>query len=310
MELKEKILSIVTPTRGNFSDYWLEQLLAVKGNVEFILVYPPNEIVKPFYDPRLKVIHSSFKGETIQRMTGILNTSGKYILALDDDDFVHPDVLKFTSEYFQKNPHSWVLRLNKKNISYLDEETIKSDWGKLPEISEMEIVKGRNKSDREQTLREIPIAPLENKFKISAFWPYTKRTDHKGPHIENFNNKVWRTEMVKKSLFELSNTMKLADPITWLPFWSLDRLLGLFLQAQYYQKDICVGHWLPEPEQIRYISKPYSLKETRVIFPADALLVRKFPQYGYFWNLFFNELYNGLKTTIKKKLSYIKHEKM
>ncbi|MGD1702180.1 glycosyltransferase [Dapis sp. BLCC M229] len=304
MESEEKLLSIVTPTRGNFSDYWLERLLAVKGNVEFILVYPPNEVVKPYHDPRLKVIHSSFKGETIQRMTGILNASGKYLLALDDDDFLHPDVLKFTFEYFQKNSQSWVLRLQKKNISYLDEEIIKSDWGKIPEISDMEIVKRRDDSNRDNSLEEVPIAPLENQFKISALWLYTKRTDQKGRHIENFNNKVWQTEMVKNSLFELSKTMRAADPITWLPSWGFDRLLGLFVQAQYYRKDICVGHSMPRPEQIRYIGKPYSLKKVRIIFPADALLVRKFPQYGYFWNLFFNELYNGLKTKVKQTLFF------
>lgn len=37
--METPVLSIVTPTRGNFTDYWLAQLLAVKGQVQLVLVY-------------------------------------------------------------------------------------------------------------------------------------------------------------------------------------------------------------------------------------------------------------------------------
>lgn len=46
------ILSIVTPTLGKFSEHWLQQLLAIQGEVEFILVYPPGTVT-----PSLEAIH-------------------------------------------------------------------------------------------------------------------------------------------------------------------------------------------------------------------------------------------------------------
>ncbi|MGV2390249.1 MAG UNVERIFIED_CONTAM: hypothetical protein LVR29_24310 [Microcystis novacekii LVE1205-3] len=84
--------------------------------------------------------------------------------------------------------------------------------------------------------------------------------------------------------------------------WGFDRALGLFLQAKFFQKDMYIGHWMPEPSQIRYIVRPYSMKTPRILFPSDALLVKRFPQYGYFWNLVFEELYNGIKTKNQKSL--------
>ncbi len=48
---------------------------------------------------------------------------------------------------------------------------------------------------------------------------------------------------------------------------------------------------MPQPEQIRYITRPNQLKELRFYLSADTLLVKRFPQYGYFWNLFFWQLY-------------------
>lgn len=299
----QPILSIITPTRGNFSEYWLQQLLTINGDVQFILVYPPDVNLSPIDDPRVKVMHSPYKGETIQRTVGILNADGKYLLALDDDDFLHPDVLKLVIEYFEQFPESWVLRLYKIDVDYLADTKIRSDWASIPDISQLKVVKRKASNPEELVLREFPIAPLENKFNVFlALWPYAKRRDHHGAHIENFNNKVWKTELVKKALADLSQSMRIGDPITWLPSWGFDRLLGLFVQAKFYQKDICIGHWLPAPEQMRYIKKPSSLKEIRSMFPSDALLAKSFPQYGYFWNLFFEELYNGIKTNIKKRL--------
>lgn len=131
---KKPILSIVTATRGTFSEYWLEQLLKIKGNIQFILVYPPDITVKTINEPRVRVLTSPYKGEVLQRFTGLLNAGGEYVLALDDDDFAHPDILECTTTYFKKFPNSWVLRLKIENIDFLNEKRIKQDWQEIPDL--------------------------------------------------------------------------------------------------------------------------------------------------------------------------------
>lgn len=292
-------LSIVTPTLGNFSEDWINRLLTIKGNVEFILVYPPSAPCPTFSDPRVKILWSSYKGETAQRFLGLMNARGNYLIALDDDDFLHPDVLALTEQYFTRFPESWVLRLSKIDVNYDDLENLNKEWSAIPNIEECRIEKRRPKAT-DMILQEVPIAPLDNAFRWSmVFNPYQKRKDHHGPHIENFNNKVWRTSLVKETLADLSVAMRFQNLLTWLPLWGFDRMLGLYLQAKFYQKGITIGHWMPSPEQVRYVWKPTSLKTIRLIFPNDAVLAKRFPQYGYFWNLFMEEFYNGVKTKIK-----------
>jgi hypothetical protein len=63
------LLSIVTPTRGNFSSYWFKQLRSIQGDVELILVYPPGQEIQEFNDSRIKVIVSPYKGELIATQT-------------------------------------------------------------------------------------------------------------------------------------------------------------------------------------------------------------------------------------------------
>ena len=148
------LLSIVTPTRGNFSFYWFEQLISIQGNVEFILVYPPGQAIREFSD----------------------------------------DLLSFT---------------------------------------------------------------------------------------------------------------QILGALTWIPFWSLDRLLGLYLQARIFQPGLIIGHWLHGGEQVRYIKAAPSTKgETpRSYFAGDMLLALRFPKYGYFWNLFFYEMWVALKVFLRTRLS-------
>ena len=297
----QPILSVVTPTLGNFSEYWLQQLLSIQGEVEFLFVYPPGVAAAPVTDPRVKILSSLYKGETPQRAVGLLNASGKYVIALDDDDFLHPDLVKLTLDYFDKFPQSWLLRLYKEKIDYLNEEEIKRPCEKLRDIDKLNVSKRRE--NKLQDLIEVPIAPLDNPFDIKvALWSYVKRKDIHGTHVEPFNNIVWKNELVKDALVDFTQNMRLAELFTWLPLWGFDRALGLFIQAKFFQKGIYIGHWMPEPGQARYIVKPYSLKTSRILVPSDTLLVKRFPQYGYFWNLFFEELYNGIKTKIKKSL--------
>ena len=56
---KEVILSIVIPTLGNFSDSWLEQLLRINGDVEFLIVYPPGVKHRNVSDSRVKLMEGS-----------------------------------------------------------------------------------------------------------------------------------------------------------------------------------------------------------------------------------------------------------
>lgn len=305
--MKEKpILSIVTPTGGKFSDYWLEQLLKVKGNVEFVLVYYANIPIRSIDDPRVKVLTSPYKGEMMQRFVGLLNASGEYVLALDDDDFVHPEVVKLTSEYFQRFPESWVLRLKKENIDFKDEERIKKEWDEIPDVKQLEVCQKTpdNPYPYQQGnytgLLELPIAPLDNKFDLKyALWPLAGRKDNLGYHFENFNNIVWKNELVQKTLPDLSQATKVLGAIAWIPTSGFDRLLGLFVQAKFYQKDAIIGHWMPKPEQIRYIDKPATLKPPRFHVISDSLLVKQYPHYGYLWNLVLEKLYAVPRTVGK-----------
>ena len=304
MDKEKPVLSIVTPTRGNFSTYWWEQLGKVTGNVEFILVYPPGVTPKSSSDERVRTLISPYKGEVIQRLTGLLNATGKYVLALDDDDFVHPSVADLVISYFQTFPHSLVLRLMMAKIDYQDEGEIRKDWSVLPEIASLKVSETRKGQEFLTTLQSIPIAPLTNAFDLrQMLFPYQNRRDMHGAHIENFNNKVWKTEVVQAALANLSQNMKLMGALTWIPFWSLDRLLGLYVQAMVFEEEITVGHWMTKPEQIRYIVQPQQLKkEFRLILPADILLVKRFPQYGYFWNLSFEQFW----VAVRKFASYLK----
>lgn len=301
---EKPILSIVTPTTGKFSDYWLEQLLKIEGNVEFVLVYYPNIPIRPINDPRVRVLTSPYKGEMMQRFVGLLNAWGEYVLALDDDDYVHPNVVKLTSEYFRRFPESWILRLKKENIDFKDEERIKKEWEAIPDVNQLEVCQKtpENPYPYQQGnytgLLEVPIAPLDSKFDFSyVIWPFSGRKDNLGYHFENFNNIVWRNDLLQKALPELAKTTKVLGAVTWIPSTGFDRLLGLFMQATFFEgNDRIIGHWMPNPEQIRYIDKPPTLKPPRFHVISDSLLIKKYPQYGYLWNLFFEKLYSVPRT--------------
>lgn len=294
------ILSIVTPTRGNFTDNWFTQLLAVQGQVQFVLVYPPGAVVKPISDSRVKTVVSPARGEVMQRLTGLLNASGQYVMALDDDDFIHPDTIQLVIQYFEQFPDSWVLRLAMEKLDFDAQDQIQKPWLALPNLNTLTVADRRRASDL-MILQTVPIAPLQNPFDLRYLVsPLLDRRDMHGAHIENFNNKVWRNDYVQPALADLSHTMRLVGALNWMPIWSLDRLLGLFIQARYFEAEKIVGHWMPAPAQIRYIVMPQELKrEFRLILLADALLVKRFPQYGYFWNLFCDQLWAAVRRILR-----------
>jgi hypothetical protein len=306
------LLTIVTATLGKYSDYWLEQLLKIKGDVQFILVYPPGVPIKNIDDSRVKILTSPYKGEVIQRFTGLLNVTSDFVMALDDDDFAHPDILNLSRKYFQRFPESWVLRLKIENINYYDEVRIKQDWEANADIEQLEICKKTPENPfpfqngNYKGLLEVPIAPLDKLLDIRHIVvPWKQRTDQNGIHFENFNNRVWKTELVTKTLCEISQAMKIVGALTWLPSWNLDRLLGLFVQAKFYEKNAIIGHAMPKPEQVRFIVRDGAVKGMRIYLWSDLLLIKCYPQYGYLWNLCIWQIYTLpriLGKTMKLKL--------
>lgn len=215
---KKPTLSIVTPTRGDFSDYWLDMLLKVKGDIEFILVYPPEESVKKIDDPRVKILTSPFKGECIQRSIGLLNATGKYV---------------------------WLIN------------------------------------------------------------PFKRRKDQCGIHMENSINRVWKSSVIKESLPFLIKQFNVLGPLKWIPFWSLDRLMGLLIQAVNYKEGIKIGHWVvSDGVQVKRGSNESKKNGYRYIWPSDMLLAKAFPRYGYFWNLFFEQFWGAIKMLIHKVFSF------
>jgi glycosyltransferase involved in cell wall biosynthesis len=308
-EITSPILSIVTPTRGNFSPNWLEKLLQVEGEVQFILVYPPSAPIQPIADPRVTSLVSPYKGEMMQRFVGLLNAKGQYVIALDDDDLIHPGILSLAVTYFQRFPSSWMLRLSKNVIDFRQVEQIHRAWDTIPDVEALEICRKTPENPHPYQggqftgLLEVPVAPLTTPLNWQAILlPFVKRLDNHGYHFENFNNIVWRHDLVQAALVDLGQTTRWLGAITWIPTSGFDRLLGLYTQAKHFspqEQSQIIGHWMPGGEQIRFIDKPATVKPPRFHVISDLLLVKRFPQYGYCWNLFFEKLYKVPHTAAK-----------
>jgi glycosyltransferase involved in cell wall biosynthesis len=300
------ILSIVVPTREGTDRQWLDELLKVRGEVEFILVHPPGMAKYAIEDRRLQQINSSFRGEIIQRLTGLLNASGQYVLTINCDEYLTPEILTITQEYFTQFPDNWVVRLTKKHFDFGDRNSLIAPWEKY-DFKSLSICDRSNPQARayenNNCMLEIPIAPLDNKFDLACL--FRQRKDHHGVHTENFDKKVWKNNILQSALQELSQAMIIAGPIKYVPFWCLDRLLGLFIQAKFYEKGKIIGHLLPFPEQIRVEENPPEYtKSKRFYMFAEVLLLKRFPQYGYLWNLIIDQIrgtiFRGLVFVAKK----------
>jgi hypothetical protein len=64
--MNKPILSIVIPTRDGITDFWIKQLLKVQGDVEFILVHPPELRTALIDDPRARQINSPLRCEIVR----------------------------------------------------------------------------------------------------------------------------------------------------------------------------------------------------------------------------------------------------
>lgn len=280
-------LSIVVPMREGVPLAWFEAFLLVKGEVELILVYPPGCCPDAPPDPRLKVFVSPFRGEVIQRLSGLINATGTYVLTINCDEYLNPAVVQLARQYFKRFPESWVLRLSTQKTEYGNQAALDAPWQPLPDMASIATCSHRDRTQEryeEGALLEIPIAPLNNRFDLGFLW--RGRQDHHGSHTENFDKKVWRNERVQAALQEILQGMTLAGPVKYMPFWCLDRLLGLSLQAKFFQPEQVIGHKMPQPEQLRSEDNPPEYKRRgRFYIFAEILLLRRFPQYGYLWTL-------------------------
>ena len=289
-------LSIVVPMRSGVPSTWFESLLRVKGgvevSVEFILVYPPGIVPERLNDARMRQIVSPFRGEIVQRLTGLINATGTYVLTFNCDEYINPEVPAIARRYFQQFPDSWVMRLAKQEYAYGDEKALRAPWENLPEnLKAIPVCRKADNNlrlyEEEGRMLEIPVAPMHNRFDLRCIWQ--GRRDHLGPHAENFDKKVWVNTMVQEALADIMKGLTLAGPIKYLPFWCLDRLLGLALQAKFYdaaQPEQVIGHKLPYPAQLRVEDNPPEhRRKGRFYIFAEIILLRCFPQYGYIWNL-------------------------
>lgn len=287
-------LSVVIPMREDVQDSWLQELLKVQGSVEFILVYPPHVPFFPITDPRLRQITTPLRGEVIQRVTALLNATGQYVLSVNCDEYIHPNIIGIAEDYFSTFPDSYFFRLNPVKFPF-GKAPIGKTWDSLAKIKDIKVRKRNtekeySEADKKQTMREIPIVPLERKLDLFAL--FRGRRDQNGPHQENFDKKVWKNELVQEALKDIVPTFTLFGPFKYVPFWTADRLMGLSVQAKFFEPGKIVGHWLPFPEQLRTEDNPPNHpRKNRRYELAEILILRQFPGYGYIWNLVV--LHNG-----------------
>jgi hypothetical protein len=81
--------------------------------------------------------------------------------------------------------------------------------------------------------------------------------------------------------------------------------LGLFIQAKFFEKGKIIGHLLPLPEQIRVEANPPEYKKSRRFYLlAELLLLKRFPQYGYLWNLIIDQV----RGTVARGFNFLFHK--
>jgi hypothetical protein len=199
------------------------------------------------------------------------------------------------------------MRLSRKNFDFGEKEKLASPWQSLPAIEQLQVC-GKSQDNQKlygqgNYILEIPIAPVDKEFDIMCI--LRGRKDHHGSHTENFDKKVWQTSMMQETLEDLVKLMPVVGPFKYIPFWCLDRILGLSIQAKFYEqgKGKIIGHLLPPPEQIRIENNPPEyIRFNRYGVLSEFYLIRRFPQYGYMWNLILPNLLNVPRLFIRSRL--------
>jgi hypothetical protein len=74
------------------------------------------------------------------------------------------------------------------------------------------------------------------------------------------------------------------------------------LQAKFYEPGIIIGHKLSYPECLRIEDNPPNYKRTnRYYVLAEVLLLKRFPDKGYFWNLVLSQIKDIPRTYIRER---------
>jgi hypothetical protein len=247
------------------------------------------------------------QGEIIQRATGLMNATAPYTLTINCDEYINPDISEISRQYCSRFPDSWVMRLSRKDVEFGKKEILEAPWLSPKPIEKLEVC-GRSQGNSKlyeqgNCLLEIPITPIDNKFDVMCI--FRGRRDHRGPHTENFDKKVWKTSIVQETLKDLVGLMPFMGPFKYIPFWCLDRVLGLAIQAKFFEqgKGKIIGHLLPLPEQIRIENNPPEyIRFNRYGVLSELYLIRRFPQYGYMWNLVIPDILNVPRLFIRSRL--------
>lgn len=285
-------LSIVVPTRPGVPDWWRRQIRSVDGEVETILVHPPGVARLDLGDPRVVELVSPIRGEVAQRLTGLLSARGRFVLSMNCDECVHPGVLDLARAYFTRFPASWVLRLSQEAHPYGSEAAMTRAWPAPPDVATLPETDDEHRFHRDaDCLMRAPIARMDKP--VDWLSPVRGRRNQHGPHMENFDKRIWRRDVVQPALEDLTRMLRLAGPVKYVPFWTLDRLLGLYVQAFHYERGRTIGHWLPSSTaQIRMEDNPPAERRRgRVYLAAEILLLRRFPRHGYLWDLVLGHLH-------------------
>lgn len=286
-------LSVIIPMRENVPEVWLKELANIQGNVEFILVYPPKVQLLPNINSRIKQIISPLRGEVIQRITALLNASGTYVLSINCDEYLYPNIEQLAMQYFERFPNSWFVRLRTESYPYGSQNQLIKEWDNCPDVNSFKV---KSKADKDllesETFKEIPISPLENKLDLFCMIrSFPGRKDHNGAHQENFDKKIWKNSLVQETLADIVELFTIFGALKYIPFWCADRLLGLSMQAKLYEKNLVekeqiIAHWFPLPALIRTEDNPPNFRgKNRRYILGEILLLKLYPQYGYFWNL-------------------------
>jgi hypothetical protein len=91
----------------------------------------------------MKQIVCALRGEIIQRSTGFLNARGTYILTINCDEYLHPEIVTLVKDYFERFPNSWVLRLARCEFPYGEREKLESNWTTIPDVKSLAICSRR-----------------------------------------------------------------------------------------------------------------------------------------------------------------------
>lgn len=217
----------------------------------------------------------------MQSLLGLLNADGRYVMVLDQEAYVHPDIASLAADYFGRFPTSLALRLMPLRLGSEASDTLRQPWKPLPALEALAVAH-RREDPEQPILQEVPVAPLARPVNWRRLlWPWGKR-ELPNTHLQKFSGTLWRNDKLQQMLPDLVRAMRAGLGLTWMPRSGLDLLLGLYLQAYYYPELRLIGHSLPGPAQIRLGWPPPVAPSHRL---SELLLVRRFSQYGYFWNL-------------------------